>query len=82
MLDISRAEQEPLAAEQEQSIEADHHYCPFLHHEVDTMATGMDSSAHHDRQSSYHGDDDDDDDYIEIDNIEVPGTHRRSPIFI
>ena len=78
VLDISRAELEPITAEQEQSIEANHHYYPFLNHEVETMATGMNSSAQYDGQSGYHGDDDDDDD----DYVEVSGTHRRSPIFI
>ena len=82
MLDISRAEQEPLTAQQEQCVDTNPsslHYplYPFVSHELDSMATGtvgVDNNAQHTGQSSYHGDDDD--------YIEVTGTHRRSPIFI
>lgn len=91
-LDISRAEQEPFIAQQEQGGSdanfASHYpsYHPFMndHHELDTMATGnvdVNSSEQHARQStadSYHGDNDS----VNDDYIEVLGAHRRSPIFI
>ena len=73
VLDISRAEQEPLTAEQ--SINDPLPLHPFVSHEMDTIATGAMGVNNTAQQSSYHGDDNDD-------YVEVPGTHRRSPIFI
>ena len=75
VLDISRAEQEPLTAEQEQSTNDPLPLHSFVSHDMDTMATetvGVNNSA---QQSSNHSDD-------EYDYVEIPGTHRRSPIFI
>ena len=71
VLDISRAEQEPLIAQQEctNTLINDHH-------QLDTMATSNVSNNEH--QSGYHGDYES----INDDYIELPGAHRRSPVFI
>lgn len=75
VLDISRAEQEPLTAEQEQNANDPLPLLPFVSHDMDTMATGTVGVNNTAQQSSYHHDDEDD-------YVEIPGTHRRSPIFI
>ena len=75
VLDISRAEQESSTAEQEQSINHPLPFHPFISHDMGTMATGTVGVNNTAQQSSYHSDDEDD-------YVEIPGTHRRSPIFI
>ena len=81
VLDISRAEQEPFVAQQEHTS-TDPSSLMNDHHQLDTMATsnvGVSNNEHHFHQSTahgYHGD------YESDDYIELPGAHRRSPVFI
>lgn len=90
-LEISRAEQEPFTAQQEQGgvdteFEGSTYHCNSLHHpftndthDVDAMTTTNMDMTNNIGQTSvngYHGDDDDED------FIELLGMHRRSPIFI
>ena len=89
-MDISRAEQEPFTAEQEQGITDDlltpSQYSLSNNHEViqlgtiATDTTSVGNSTQHFRETAevdYHGDDSVNDDYIEL-----LGRHRTSPIFI
>ena len=78
VLDISRAEQEPVIAQQEHANSD----CLSLNHQLDTMAmSNVNNNEQHSQQSTghgYHGDYESiDDDYIDL-----PGAHRRSPVFI